>query len=224
MARASATKRYAKKRARESGGRFISKNQQPVIEEEKELINFEYDDELIMEEEIDEVLINVNPKFETFFLSVWTKDVGSQLREGREKYVEQQQSEVVSQHDEMKAILNNLSAIIKDFTRGSSTTNNTLVIRYQACYIYYQKLIDGLGKLDASCEAASCIYHINNDISDTNKAKSIRKWAEGFIKNGYIQGSLQGNHTKQISILSDETVKLECIKWLKEIPVAKRSP
>ncbi|CAO3633149.1 unnamed protein product [Cunninghamella echinulata] len=60
--RASAAKGYAQKRAFESGG-FVSKNQQLVIEGEEELINFEYD-ELIVEEEINEALINVNPKFE----------------------------------------------------------------------------------------------------------------------------------------------------------------
>jgi peptidyl-tRNA hydrolase len=82
-------------------------------------------------------------------------------------------------------------------------------MRYYAAQMYITNLLqhNDWGKGKASQEAANAIYQEKSiSSSHSYRSRMIRRWAEEFASNGSIKVSIQGKHSKRLSILADEDV------------------
>ena len=77
------------------------------------------------------------------------------------------------------------------------------------CYVELI-LIKGLGRMEASLNAASSIFNKGDYCS-----RLIRLWGTFYIHNLMLPPILQGRHIKSKSIFHEEDVRRRCITWLR---------
>lgn len=85
---------------------------------------------------------------------------------------------------------------------------------------YFEKRLEGVGKMAASTDAAQSRW-----ISPTaHTARCIRQWADVYLQLGELPEYKQGKHAKRESFLDDEDVKQKGLTWLRTTAVKDRSP
>jgi len=70
---------------------------------------------------------------------------------------------------------------------------------------------NGKGKMKASMKAAQLVFIE----SGPYKARSIRYWANYWLKYNHLSVSNQGKHKKTIRLIDDEDIAKECYTWIR---------
>ena len=84
-----------------------------------------------------------------------------------------------------------------------------------------QKHVDGEGKMEASADIARMLYGTSGECY---KARSIRYWAEEYLKTGELVTYKQGKHAKVYSIITDENIKQQFRNHLRKLNDNERTP
>jgi hypothetical protein len=150
-------------------------------------------------------------------------DIGSQSDEN-----EDQDIAVIDANDEdrLVQILNDVESAMTGLKVGNSAkkTEKGLEMRYLAVKLYLMNMINHhLSKMKASVLAANALFKQGQTLKERSYiTTAIRRWAVEFCVCGAISQSKQGHHTKHVSVLAQEDVKLKCIEWLSDRDALKR--
>lgn len=85
---------------------------------------------------------------------------------------------------------------------------------------YFEMLIDGVGKMDASTKVAHIMFQKCGKFS--YMARNIRIWGDQYLANGKITDSNQGKHMGLLHILTSPEVQQQLITYLRKVPVLNR--
>ncbi|KAI8375746.1 hypothetical protein EDC96DRAFT_496417 [Choanephora cucurbitarum] len=94
--------------------------------------------------------------------------------------------------------------------------------KYDAVYHYFKTMASSgrWRKMKSSMEAASIVYKHK---ATSYRAKIIREHAAEYLASYAIPLGAQGKHSKRVSVLDDNDIKMKAIKWFRSQPKAKRS-
>ena len=127
----------------------------------------------------------------------------------------------------METAIDNLMKVEANITRNKKVEKKSFLQTYQriqglALLNYFQLVIDGKLKMQASADVAFSLYQKRGQWS--YKARSIRGWADHYLKEGELKIFRQGLHVKTSSIITDEHVQVLFMSELREMKDEHRTP
>lgn len=74
--------------------------------------------------------------------------------------------------------------------------------------------------MQSSRAAAKLVY---KEKATEYRAEVIREYAKEYLSTGSISLGAHGKHSKRVSVLDDNDIKMKAVKWFRSQPKAKRS-
>ena len=142
----------------------------------------------------------------------------------------------VQSHFNIEEAVDNLRPLVIDSRAKSSASNSQLpweITRARAVYKYFLFVLEGLSKMESSENVAFFFYpHATKskglmklaEASKSYKARSIRLWADQYLKTGTFQKYEQGQHVKTFSVINNETNRKRIHVFLRALSDEERTP
>ncbi len=139
----------------------------------------------------------------------------------------QDDEEIVGDKFTIQQAIKHLSENEAKITRNAKDDKKDALMMWQkvqatAVLRLLQRRVDGEGKMEASADIARALYGTNG--TECYKARSIRYWAEEYLKTGELVTYKQGKHAKVYSIITDENIKQQFRIHLRGLTDLERTP
>jgi hypothetical protein len=154
-------------------------------------------------------------------------DTEDEMNDGGKNVDGQDDEEIVGDKYTMQEAIKHLSGFEAKITRNAKDNKKDTSMMWQkvqamAVLRLLQRRVDGDGKMEASADIARMLYGTNG--SECYKARSIRYWAEEYLKTGELVTYKQGKHAKVYSIITDENIKHQFRVHLRKLNDNDRTP
>ena len=131
-------------------------------------------------------------------------DTEDEMNDGGKIIKGQDDEEIVGDKFTMQEAIDHLNGFEAKITRNANDDKKHPLLKWQivqamAVLRLLQKHVDGEGKMEASADIARMLYGTSGECY---KARSIRYWAEEYLKTGELVTYKQGKHAKVYSIIT----------------------
>jgi hypothetical protein len=154
-------------------------------------------------------------------------DTEDEMNDGGKIIEGQDDEEIVGDKFTMQEAIDHLSGFEAKITRNAKDDKKDPSMMWQkvqamAVLRLLQRRVDGEGKMEASADIARMLYGTSG--TECYKARSIRYWAEEYLKTGELVTYKQGKHAKVYSIITDENIKHQFRIHLRKLSDNERTP
>ena len=154
-------------------------------------------------------------------------DTEDEMNDGGRVIDGKDDEEIVGDKFTMQQAIKHLSENEAKITRNAKDDKKDSLMMWQkvqatAVVRLLQRRVDGDGKMEASADIARALYGTSG--AECYKARSIRYWAEEYLKTGELVTYKQGKHAKVYSIITDENIKQQFKIHLRGLTDLERTP